>query len=419
MNSFIYHLLIFVSVSIKSGHGYPYGAPSSTCASMVPQHEVSSQPCSSNYIIESDKVQYSTSDTVHITVRGSTNYDTFRGILLIAKTKTNQKIIGTWSALGSDIQTLNCDRIDNTGITHNSASDKSSIEALWHPPSTIIENSTVIKTVVSSHTSTIPKTSRSTITPTTHRSTTTPTTHRSTTIPKPHHLTTTPKPHHLTTTPKPHHLTTTPKSHHLTTTPKSHHLTTTPKPHHLTTTPKLHHSTITRNTSPSTVIRVTTPATTTSIGPQSNSSGVIINWTYNNGVTSVKMQINNLKTSQWFALGLSLDDDMGEDHVFVCKRSANDQISVVRGINPLGRLSTVLFSTTANLDGTLTPTSLALNNGVTYCEFTLSNFGGSKWRRRDLFPLSQSTTYIPLVALGNLDKSGKFKLYSIKYLLFI
>ncbi|CAF5053685.1 unnamed protein product [Rotaria sp. Silwood1] len=145
MNSFIYHLLIFVSVSIKSGHGYPYGAPSSTCASMVPQHEVSSQPCSSNYIIESDKVQYSTSDTVHITVRGSTNYDTFRGILLIAKTKTNQKIIGTWSALGSDIQTLNCDRIDNTGITHNSASDKSSIEALWHPPSAIIENSTVIK----------------------------------------------------------------------------------------------------------------------------------------------------------------------------------------------------------------------------------------------------------------------------------
>ncbi|CAF5051303.1 unnamed protein product, partial [Rotaria sp. Silwood1] len=234
-----------------------------------------------------------------------------------------------------------------------------------------------------------------------------------------HHLTTTPKPHHLTTTPKPHHLTTTPKSHHLTTTPKSHHLTTTPKPHHLTTTPKLHHSTITRNTSPSTVIRVTTPATTTSIGPQSNRSRVIINWTYNNGVTSVKMQINNLKTSQWFALGLSLDDDMGEDHVFVCKCSANDQISVVHGINPLGRLSTVLFSTTANLDGTLTPTSLALNNGVTYCEFTLSNFGGSKWRRRDLFPLSQSTTYIPLVALGNLDKSGKFKLYSIKYLLFI
>ncbi|CAF2552066.1 unnamed protein product [Rotaria sp. Silwood2] len=145
MNSFIYHLLIFVSISIKPGHSYSSGAPSSACKSMMPQHGVSSQSCSSSYIIESDKVQYLKSDTVHITVRGSTNSDTFRGILLIAKTKTNQNIIGTWSALGSDIRTLNCGGIDNTGITHNSPSDKSSIEALWYPPSTIIENSTVIK----------------------------------------------------------------------------------------------------------------------------------------------------------------------------------------------------------------------------------------------------------------------------------
>ncbi|CAF4097525.1 unnamed protein product [Rotaria sordida] len=111
---------------------------------MLPRHGVSSQQCSSKYLIESDKLQYHTSDTVRITVRGSTNDDTFRGILLVAKTKTNQQIIGTWSVVGSDIKTLNCGGIDNTGITHNSPSDKSSIEALWHPPSTIIEDSIVI-----------------------------------------------------------------------------------------------------------------------------------------------------------------------------------------------------------------------------------------------------------------------------------
>ncbi|CAF4255500.1 unnamed protein product, partial [Rotaria sordida] len=67
---------------------------------------------------------------------------------LVAKTKTSQQIIGTWSVVGSDIKTLNCGGIDNTGITHNSPSDKSSIEALWHPPSTIIEDSIVIKATV-------------------------------------------------------------------------------------------------------------------------------------------------------------------------------------------------------------------------------------------------------------------------------
>jgi hypothetical protein len=37
---------------------------------------------------------------------------------------------------------------------------------------------------------------------------------------------------------------------------------------------------------------------------------VNITWTYANGITAVKMKINNLKTSQWLALGLSLDDEM-------------------------------------------------------------------------------------------------------------
>ncbi|CAF1013631.1 unnamed protein product [Rotaria sp. Silwood1] len=278
---------------------------------MLPQHGVSSQRCSPKYIIQANKLQYSTRDTVQITVRGSTKSNTFKGILLVAKTKTKQQIIGTWSAVGSNIRTLNCDGNRNTGITHNSASNKLSIKALWHSPSTITKDPIVIKQIVSGYTSTIP------------------------------------------------------------------------------------------NTRSSTPIPVTTP----SIGPQNNSNEVRINWTYENGVTSVKMQINNLKTSQWLALGLSLDNKMGEDHVFVCKRSANDQISVIRCINPLGNSPTVLANTIANLTGTLTPTSLALRNGVAYCEFNLSNFSDSKRRRRDISPLSPSTTYIPLIAIGNLDSS--------------
>ncbi|CAF4190194.1 unnamed protein product, partial [Rotaria sordida] len=235
------------------------------------------------------------------TVRGSTNDDTFRGILLVAKTKTNQQIIGTWSVIGSNIKTLNCGGIDNTGITHNSPSDKLSIEALWHPPSAIIEDSIVIKativhsfdqiyvdcfsitlaakpidatitvksttsstrTIASSYTSTIPKTSHHTTNPKTSRHTTNPKTSHHTATPKTSHHTATPKTSHHTTSPKTSHHTTSPKTSHHTANPKTSHHTTTPKTSHHTTTPKTSHHTTTPKTSRSTITSNTHRSTTT------------------------------------------------------------------------------------------------------------------------------------------------------------
>jgi len=49
---------------------------------------------------------------------------------------------------------------------------------------------------------------------------------------------------------------------------------------------------------------------TTTTAPQTNDIKVNISWTYIDGITNVKMIINNLKVSQWFAIGLSLDDLM-------------------------------------------------------------------------------------------------------------
>ena len=48
----------------------------------------------------------------------------------------------------------------------------------------------------------------------------------------------------------------------------------------------------------------------TTTTPATDRTGATISWTYASGVTSVKMKINNLQTSQWFALGLSLDAAM-------------------------------------------------------------------------------------------------------------
>ena len=63
------------------------------------------------------------------------------------------------------------------------------------------------------------------------------------------------------------------------------------------------------STKPS-VVSLTPITTTTTATPQTNDVDVNITWTYLNGVTNVKMTVNNLKISQWIALGLSLDELM-------------------------------------------------------------------------------------------------------------
>ena len=49
-------------------------------------------------------------------------------------------------------------------------------------------------------------------------------------------------------------------------------------------------------------------------------------------------------------------------------------------------------------------------NGIAYCDFTLSNFvvARRQSRQNSIPELSQTATYQPLIAFGNLDGSSKF-----------
>ena len=56
----------------------------------------------------------------------------------------------------------------------------------------------------------------------------------------------------------------------------------------------------------------TGPTITSTIASLARDVGVNVRWSYANSVTTVQMNIENLKASQWVALGLSLDDKMVE-----------------------------------------------------------------------------------------------------------
>ncbi|CAF3089078.1 unnamed protein product [Rotaria sp. Silwood2] len=99
---------------------------------------------------------------------------------------------------------------------------------------------------------------------------------------------------------------------------------------------------------------------------------------------------------------------LGNDHVFVCQRLNDDTIQLQRFINPGGYSSPTIVTIDSNYGGILTVTRVALNNGVAYCEFTLSNFTTTMGRRRkrSISLLSQSTQYRILVATGHLAGSN-------------
>ncbi|CAF4554849.1 unnamed protein product, partial [Rotaria sp. Silwood2] len=99
---------------------------------------------------------------------------------------------------------------------------------------------------------------------------------------------------------------------------------------------------------------------------------------------------------------------MGDDHVFACEHLSDDTIQVQRFVNLDGYSPSVLVTTASNYGGIFQVSRVAQNNGVIYCEFTLSNFTNTLDRRkkRSISLLSQNTQYHILTAIGNLDSSN-------------
>lgn len=159
-------VLFVILLCIQLANSHHEGAPVDACRSMIPEHDVSLSKCQPKYLIQADKLVFGPNDAVRskschrsdwqlgiirslldfsVTVRGTTIEDRFKGILLTAKNPTNQQILGAWSLQDSSLQTLACDKVANTAVTHSSANEKSQIEAVWHAPDRVTVQSVIIK----------------------------------------------------------------------------------------------------------------------------------------------------------------------------------------------------------------------------------------------------------------------------------
>ncbi|CAF3706019.1 unnamed protein product [Rotaria sp. Silwood1] len=111
----------------------------------MPSHGVNSMSCPSTYVIEANKYQYSSGDTIQITVRGTTSSNLFEGVLLVAKDASSQNILGSWSSTDSSVNVISCDGTSSNGITHSSSTTKSQIQATWSSSSMIPQGNVVIR----------------------------------------------------------------------------------------------------------------------------------------------------------------------------------------------------------------------------------------------------------------------------------
>ena len=95
--------------------------------------------------ITTESIPCSISFCFLVTVTGATSTDLFRGVLLVAKRASDNQVVGTWSPTDGTFQTLDCDDISNTGITHTSKSDKTQVSASWTAPADIAQGDIVIR----------------------------------------------------------------------------------------------------------------------------------------------------------------------------------------------------------------------------------------------------------------------------------
>lgn len=113
--------------------GYESGAPVLTCRTMIPGHGKAAQVSAAPYrIVVSENV---TSSRVRVTLTAPRPNDYFIGFLVEARTPgTGEDAVGSFVQVPQDSQTLDCNEVISSGVTHSSNTKKKSVEFDWEAP---------------------------------------------------------------------------------------------------------------------------------------------------------------------------------------------------------------------------------------------------------------------------------------------
>ncbi|XP_078515386.1 putative ferric-chelate reductase 1 [Lissotriton helveticus] len=131
---------VFVAVGMSSYllvmiHCYPNGQVAEVCDSLLPNHGGSiPQTSQAPYTITVSSTIFSPGDQITVTLQANSG-TTFKGFLLQAHTVGKSTTVGSFLVSDSSAQILQCNSVQNSAVSHTSATAKSKVSAVWVAPS--------------------------------------------------------------------------------------------------------------------------------------------------------------------------------------------------------------------------------------------------------------------------------------------
>ncbi|XP_078136990.1 putative ferric-chelate reductase 1 isoform X1 [Sander vitreus] len=120
-------LLLCVAPLVR---GYPSGLVTDSCVDLLPHHSGQSpQTKPAPFTVAMDRSSYKLGDPVKVTLQASTS--PFTGFLLEAREVGGLSPVGSFSMVPANAQLLTCSQKTNSAVAHNSGSTKTSIQVTW------------------------------------------------------------------------------------------------------------------------------------------------------------------------------------------------------------------------------------------------------------------------------------------------
>ncbi|VVC24734.1 Hypothetical protein CINCED_3A009275 [Cinara cedri] len=136
-----------LTCSWRPTEGYESGAPPLSCRTMIPGHGQAAQTSPAPYRIV--PAQNFTSSRIRVTLTAPKANDYFIGFLIQARVPgSSEDAIGSFVQVPADSQTLDCNEVPKSSVTHSSNSKKKSVEFDWEAPSNFDGQVDFVATVV-------------------------------------------------------------------------------------------------------------------------------------------------------------------------------------------------------------------------------------------------------------------------------
>ncbi|KAF1372743.1 hypothetical protein PFLUV_G00250780 [Perca fluviatilis] len=130
MDRVVLLLLLCVAPLVR---GYPSGLVTDSCVNMLPNHSGQiPQTKPAPFTVMMDRSSYKLGDQVKVTLQAPAS-SPFRGFLLEAREVGGLSPVGSFSLISTNARLLTCSQKSNSAVAHNSGSSKTSIQVTWTP----------------------------------------------------------------------------------------------------------------------------------------------------------------------------------------------------------------------------------------------------------------------------------------------